>query len=263
MSRIDALFARLRRENGKALIVYLTAGFPSLALLPDVVMALSDEGVDVIELGIPFSDPLADGPTIQAASQWALRRGVTPRLVLRAVEGLRKRRVTLPIALMTYANPVFRYGINRFSRECLTSGADGLIVPDLPPEEGEPLIGSCRPLGINTIFLAAPTSTLSRLRRIVRASTGFIYYVSLTGVTGARRSVPPEVGSQVRAIKRLTALPVCVGFGISRPAQVREVVRVADGAIIGSAFLDAIRGARSCVRAAVRFIRPLRAACHA
>ena len=263
MSRIDAGFARLRREKGKALIVYLTAGFPSLALLPDLVSALADQGVDLLELGVPFSDPLADGPTIQAASNWALARGVTPRGVLRAVEGLRRRQVILPIALMTYANPVFHYGIRRFCRDCLTSGVDGLILPDLPPEEAGELVSACRPFGINTIFLAAPTSTPSRMRTIARASSGFIYYVSLTGVTGARRSISSGMASHVRSLKRMTTLPVCVGFGISRPAHVREVVRVADGAIIGSALLDAMRDARSCVTAAARFIRPLRSACHA
>lgn len=263
MSRIDAQFAGLRREKGKALIAYLTAGYPKASILTDLVKAMADVGVDVLELGVPFSDPLADGPTIQAASSRALKNGVTPRLVLQMVENLRRSQVILPIALLTYANPVLRYGIKRFCRETLLSGADGFIIPDLPLEEAGELIDEARPLGLNTIFLAAPTSPASRLRRIVKETTGFVYYVSLTGVTGARASLPGEVVTQVRAIQRMTDVPVCVGFGISRPAQVREVIRVADGVIVGSALLDAIGRSRSPVKAAVQFLKPLRRACHA
>ncbi len=261
MSRIDAAFARLRREKGKALVAYLTVGFPSVKLLPDLVEALEESGVDLLELGIPFSDPLADGPTIQAASQWALRQGVTPEGVLRCVEGLRRRRVILPIALLTYFNPVLQYGTSRFLRRSLDSGVDGFVIPDLPPEEAEDWVRAARPLGLNTIFLATPTSPPGRLRRIVDQSTGFIYAVSLTGVTGAKESLPRELTSYVRAIRRMTRLPVCVGFGLSRPSQVREILKVADGVIVGSALLDAIGKSRSPVEAAAEFIRPFKRAC--
>ncbi len=262
MNRIDATFARLRQRNAKALIAYLTVGFPSLKSLPGLVKVLAEEGVDLIELGIPFSDPLADGPTIQAASQQALKQKVTPPTVLRAVEGLRQDQFKHPIVVLTYYNPILQVGIKEFCRECVSHGVDGLIVPDLPPEEASELQAAARSLQVDTIFLAAPTSPVSRLKQIARASSGFIYYVSLTGVTGARSSVSREVASQVRRIKRLSPLPVCVGFGISGPAQVREVVQVADGAIVGSALLEVIAHApRNPIQAAGNFIRSLRRAC--
>jgi tryptophan synthase alpha chain len=178
------------------------------------------------------------------------------------VENLRRNRLIVPVALMTYANPVLRYGIKKFCRHALLSGADGFIVPDLPTEEAKELIEESRPLGLNTIFLASPTSPPSRLRQIAKCSTGFIYDVSVTGITGARVSLPSEVARQVRSIKRMTQTPVCVGFGISRASQVRRVARVADGVIIGSALLDAIGKAKSPIRAAVKFLKPLRRACH-
>ena len=263
MSRINVVLARLRRKNQKALIAYLTVGFPSLHALPGLVETLAGEGVDLMELGIPFSDPLADGPTIQAASQAALRHGVTTYQVLREVERLRRRGIEVPIVLMTYANPVFHYGIKNFCRDSVSSGVDGVIVPDLPPEEANDLIQAARPLGMDTIFLAAPTSPASRLERIVRSSTGFIYYVSLTGVTGARTYLASDLKGHVAAIKRMTNVPVCVGFGISRPDQVREVARVADGVIVGSALLDRIgRAGKDARYAAGTFIRRLKGACH-
>ncbi|MBI3333084.1 MAG: tryptophan synthase subunit alpha [Candidatus Omnitrophica bacterium] len=265
MNRIDAAFSGLSGKNGrKALIAYLTVGFPSVRALPEIVRLLVDEGVDLVELGIPFSDPLADGPTIQAASQWALEHRVTVRGVFDAVGGIRRRHQDLPLVLMTYYNPVSRFGVKEFCRESARRQVDGVIVPDLPPEEAGDLLRAARPARIDTIFLAAPTSPDSRLRRIVRASTGFIYYVSLTGVTGARASLPPEIKAHVRSIKRLTDLPVCVGFGISGPDQVRQVAAVADGAIIGSALLNVIGESRGKGFSRVAaFVRRLRSACHA
>ena len=262
MNRIDAAFARLRRKREKALIAYLTVGFPSLRMFPDLVSACADAGVDVLELGVPFSDPLADGPTIQAASEKALARGVSPASVLRQVKELRRRGVAVPLALMTYYNPVLRYGVRRFCRDGARSGVDGLIVPDLPPEEAGDLVRAARPAGIDVVFLAAPTSPRERLRRIAKASTGFVYYVSLTGVTGARGSLPAEVGDRVRAIRRMTRLPVCVGFGVSSPAQVRRIAQSADGVIVGSALLNLIeRSGGNAPRVAYRFLRGLKRAC--
>lgn len=264
MNRIERTFSQLRREGKKALIAYLTVGFPSVKILPELVEALAEAGADLIELGVPFSDPLADGPTIQAASQWALSHGMTPEKVFRAVEELRRRNVELPLALMTYVNPVFRFGFDRFCLRCAASGVDGLIVPDLPPEEAQELIQSARPLGVDTIFLAAPTSPVERLKTVVRSSTGFIYYVSLTGVTGTRGHLPREISNQVGRLKKMTDLPVCVGFGISRVSQVREVVRVADGAIIGSALLEEIGQTRgNAAKAAYTFMRRMKEACRA
>ncbi|MBI1953325.1 MAG: tryptophan synthase subunit alpha [Candidatus Omnitrophica bacterium] len=261
MNRIEAAFGRLRGERRKALIAYLTVGFPSMRLLEPLAACLQEGGVDLLELGIPFSDPLADGPTIQAASQKALLNGVTPGGVLKSVERLRGRGITLPIALMTYFNPVLRYGPARFCRDAVSAGADGVIVPDLPPEEAAELIRPARRENLDTIFLAAPTSPRERIRGIVRASRGFLYYVSLTGVTGARARLPVSLTDHVRLIKRMTTLPVCVGFGISRPDQVRAVTRVADGVIVGSALLAAVGRSGRPVAAASRFIRSLRRAC--
>ena len=262
MNRIDAAFAGLRRRKQKALIAYLTAGYPSVKLLPDLVQACADAGVDLVELGVPFSDPLADGPTIQAASERALANGVSPSTVLQQVKWIRRRDGRLPLALMTYYNPVLHYGLRRFCGDSRSAGADGLIVPDLPPEEAGELLRWARPSGLDTVFLAAPTSTAARLRQVVKHSRGFIYYVSLTGVTGARRDLPPQVGAQVKAIRKMTKLPVCVGFGVSTPAQVRQVVRVADGAIVGSALIQLIgRSGRKAPQAAYRFLRSMKRAC--
>ena len=262
MNRIDATFQQLRRRKKKALIPYLTVGFPSVALLPALVRAMVEAGADLIELGVPFSDPLADGPTIQAASSWALRQGVTPGRVIRSVENLRRRGIEVPLVLMTYYNPVFRYGVKAFCRDCSTAGVDGLIVPDLPPEEADELRQSARSRGLDAIFLAAPTSPGERLRRIARASSGFVYDVSLTGVTGARNGLPPGLEGHVRMLRGMTTLPVCVGFGISDGPQVRLVTRVADGAIVGSALLNVIgKSARDPVKQAASFIRKLKAAC--
>lgn len=262
MNRIDAKFRELKLRKEKALVVYLTAGFPSARMLPDLVNACVDAGVDVVELGVPFSDPLADGPTIQAASEKALANGVSPVWVLKQVKQLRRRGVEVPLGLMTYYNPVLRYGLRRFCGDAAAAGVDGLIVPDLPPEEAEDLLKAARPRGLDTIFLAAPTSTRERLKQAVRRSTGFIYYVSLTGVTGARSSLPAQVDAQVRAIKGMTRLPVCVGFGVSTPAQVRQVVHAADGAIVGSALMSLVgRAGRKAPHAAYRFLRGLKRAC--
>lgn len=261
MNRIDVTFARLRRQGRKALIGYLTAGYPTPAMLPGLAAACAEGGLDLLELGVPFSDPLADGPTIQAASQRALAQGQTPARILRQVRGLRRRGLGLPIVLMTYYNPVLRYGVRRFCMDSARSGADGIIVPDLPPEEAGELKSSTRRAGLDLIFLAAPTSPRERLKRIARASSGFIYYVSLTGVTGARSRLPAELAGGVRALRRMTRLPVCVGFGVSRPEQVKALARFADGVIVGSALLDRIGkgGGRAAARAR-DFVRGLRRA---
>ncbi|MCM8794786.1 MAG: tryptophan synthase subunit alpha [Candidatus Omnitrophica bacterium] len=262
MNRIDKMFNRLRKKKAKALIVYLTAGFPSRGDFLKVVKALVKEGLDLLEIGLPFSDPLADGPTIQASSAQALRQGVTPSEVLEMARRIRRSEPDLPLVLMTYYNPVFHYGLKRFCRQAAACGVDGLIVPDLPPEEASDLRRAAVKEGIHLIFLASPTSQAFRLRKISAGSRGFIYYVSVTGVTGARTALPKEVSAHLRAIKRISRLPVCVGFGISRPEHVRQVVRFSDGAVIGSALVDAIRRANgSPAKAAAAFVRPMRKAC--
>ena len=240
-NRIEKKFKELRKGKKKAFIVYVTAGDPGLSVTKKIVPALEASGADIIELGIPFSDPLADGPTIQAASHRALSKGVTLKKIFRMTGDLR-RSTRIPIAFMTYFNPVLKYGIKKFVKDCKLKGVDGVIIPDLPIEEAKDLIRFAKNENISTIFLAAPTSTRRRIKMITRSSTGFVYYVSLTGVTGARRELPPEVASNVRAIKSMTGKPVAVGFGISSPGQARSVARIADGVIVGSAIVKIIAG---------------------
>lgn len=239
MNRIDRKFNKLKKEKRKAFIAYITAGDPSLDMTKKVALALEGAGVDMIELGIPFSDPLADGPVIQAASHRALHKKVTLKKTFALVRDL--RRVTdIPIAFMTYYNPVLKYGVEKFAGSCKYNGVDGVIIPDLPYEEAKDMIRCAKREKIATIFLAAPTSTRKRVKDIVKNATGFIYYVSLTGVTGARNKLPPEIASNVRTIKSMTRKPVAVGFGISRPAQARSIAKIADGVIVGSAIVRII-----------------------
>ncbi len=239
MNRIDAKFKKLRKAGEKAFIAYITAGDPALGVTKKLVPALEGSGVDIIELGIPFSDPLADGPTIQAASQRALKNKVNLQRIFRLVRSLREK-TEIPIAFMTYYNPVLKYGLARFIRDCKTNGVDGVIVPDLPFEEARDLIRFSRRAGVATINLATPTSTRKRIKGLIKNSTGFIYYVSLTGVTGARSNLPEEIASKVRSIKSMTDKPLCVGFGVSTPAQAEAMARVADGVIVGSAMIKVI-----------------------
>ncbi len=260
VERLAAAFRRARRQRRAAFIAYLTAGYPSLAATRALVIELARAGVDVIELGLPFSDPLADGPTIQAASAQALRRGVTLRGIFQTVRAIR-RATDVPLVAMGYVNPVSHYGYRPFCRAAVAAGFDGVVVPDLPPEEAGELIQAARPAKLATIFLAAPTSPPARLRRIAAVSRGFVYVVSLTGVTGARRQLPREVLTQVRALRRLTRQPIAVGFGVSTPAQVRWLSGVADGVIVGSALVEAVtRGVvkrRGGVAGIGRWVRPL------
>jgi tryptophan synthase alpha chain len=243
MNRIDTKFAELRRVGKKAFIVYLTAGYPSLAVTEELVCSLEAAGVDIVELGVPFSDPMADGPTIQASSQQALAQGVTLTKILASVQKIR-RHTQVPMVLMTYYNPVFHFGEERFVREACQTGVDGLIVPDLPPQEASVLIRSARKEDLATIFFLAPTTTPQRMPQIIEAASGFIYYVSVTGVTGARQHLPAEMLTNIKKAKRVTSKPICVGFGISTPQQVAQVASIADGVIVGSAVIKEIEKAQ-------------------
>jgi tryptophan synthase alpha chain len=264
MNRIDKLFSKLRKQKKKAFIVYITAGYPSVRATERLIAGLEKSGSDMIELGIPFSDPLADGPTIQRASERALSRGVNIKAILKMV-GRARKKVTLPIVFMTYYNLVSHYGIKKFVGDSVRAGADGIIIPDLPPEEADELITESRRKGFAAIFLAAPTSTKKRLKRIAAASRGFIYYVSLTGVTGARARLPGDIIKNVKALKKITKKPVCVGFGISKPSQAKAISRLADGIIVGSAVIKVMErniGTKEFYRKVAGFVRTLERAVH-
>ena len=263
-NRIDRKFRELGLARKKAFIAYITAGDPSLAFTARLVPELEKAGVDILELGIPFSDPLADGPTIQAASQRALKAGATLSKIFRMAGTVRKK-TGMPIVFMTYYNPVLRHGVKRFFKDCAKFGVDGVIVPDLPCEEAAGLVKSAKKSGVASIFLAAPTSTTARLKRIAATSTGFIYYVSLTGVTGARRDLPREIGAKTRSIKRMTRTPVSVGFGVSTPLQAKKVASLADGVIVGSAIVKVIAGnirKKDAVSKVSRFVKTIAKAVH-
>ena len=244
MTRLSERLAILKQKGERALVCYVVAGDPSLDKTVELVRALADAGVDAIELGIPFSDPLADGPSIQAAGHRALERGATVAGVLETVRRIREIS-EIPIVLMTYYNPALRYGLERFARDVAAAGADGVIQTDLTPEEAGPWITAARAVNLDTVFLLAPTSTAERIDVVSRLSTGFIYCVSRTGVTGARESVPMELEAFVERVKSgVTAqekdLPVCVGFGVSRPEHVARIGAFADGVVVGSALVDLI-----------------------
>ncbi len=259
MNRIDHTFQELRPTGRLALIAYLTAGYPTLKDTPALVEAVAGAGADMIELGFPFSDPLADGPTIQAASQAALKQGVTVARALEAAASAR-RRTAVPLLVMTYLNPVLAFGVEAFCRQAAQAGIDGLIIPDLPPEEAGELRRAATQAGLDLVFFVAPTSTPARIRAAAAAATGFIYCVALTGVTGARDQLDPAVLPLVRSVKAETSLPVVVGFGLSRPEHLQALRGVADGAIVASALLDAIRQEpQDAVGAASRFVRGLEA----
>lgn len=239
LNRIDKAFEKARSENRAAMIFFLTAGHPTAEATVEAVEALAEAGADVIELGIPFSDPIADGPTIQHASQVALEGGMTVRGVLDLVRRIRERS-DVPLVLFSGYNPIFHFGEAKFGAGAAEAGADGVLVPDLPPEEATDLIEICRSRELKIVFLAAPTTTPERLREIAAHSTGFLYYISLRGITGARAALPEDLKEKVQAVKRTVELPVAVGFGISAPEHAREVAAVADGVVVGSALVRLI-----------------------
>jgi tryptophan synthase alpha chain len=262
MSRLSDRFALLLSRGERALVCYVVAGDPSLERTVDVVLALDEAGVDAIELGIPFSDPLADGPSIQASAQRALAAGSSVARSLEVVRAIRERS-SIPLVAMTYFNPILRYGVERFAREAARAGIDGVIQTDLTPEEAGEWVDAARANGLDSVFLVAPTSTDERIEIVSRLSTGFIYAVSRTGVTGARADIPEELPQLVARVKARTSAPVCVGFGVSRPEHVRRIGAFADGVVVGSALVDVIgrSGNSSGLAGAVRdFAADLKAA---
>jgi tryptophan synthase alpha chain len=234
-----SVIASVFKPDYKALIAYITAGYPDPKATVKIATALAEGGCDIIELGIPFSDPLADGATIQKASYQALKQGVTPETCLEIAAEIRKK-IKTPLVFMTYYNPVLNYGLNEFCRQCVKAGINGLIVPDLPPEEGLELETITRKDGLDLIYLLAPTSTENRINIVASSSRGFIYLVSLTGVTGARDTLAPELADFVGRVREVTSLPLCVGFGISKVEHARQAAALADGVIIGSRLIELI-----------------------
>lgn len=240
MSRIAAVMQRLRDERRTGLVAFVTAGYPSAELTPALVQALADGGADLIEIGIPFSDPLADGATIQQAGFAALSGGMTPAGCLEAVRAVRARGVGAPLLLMGYYNNVLAYGQDAFCRDLAAAGGDGLIVTDLPPEEAEDLHQACVRHDLDLIFLVAPTSTDERIDQAARLGSGFIYCVSLTGVTGARQHLPANLPAFLQRVRSRTSLPLAVGFGISNRSQVEQLSGLADAVVVGSAVINAL-----------------------
>ena len=245
MSRIDNRFAKLRAQNRAAFIAYVMAGDPEYGWSLEIVRGLPGAGVDVIELGIPFTDPMADGPAVQAAGQRALAAGQTLRKTLDMVRSFREEDVETPIILMGYYNPIYSMGVDSFVSAAKQSGVDGLIVVDLPPEEDEELCLPANAAGLHFIRLATPTTDDRRLPRVLQNTSGFVYYVSITGITGAAAAVAGDVGPEVARIKKATDLPVCVGFGIKTPENAASIARVADGVVVGSAIVNQIGDGKS------------------
>lgn len=254
IEHIRTTFAQAKAANRAAFMPYLPVGYPDLPTSLDLLQALAEAGADLIEVGVPFSDPLADGPVIQAATQQALALGVTPADCLAAVRRLRQRRVAVPLMLMGYINPILAYGVERYAADAADAGADGLIIPDLPPDEAEEVEAACQRHGLAMIYLVAPTSTTERIAQAARHSTGFIYLVSVAGITGARADLPPHLAGFVARVRALADLPLAVGFGIGTPAQAAAVAGIADGVVVGSALVKLAGGdaPRPAVLAAAR-----------
>jgi tryptophan synthase alpha chain len=240
-TRIDTRFAELKKQGRSAFVTYVMAGDPDLTTSLEIVKALPKAGSDVIELGIPFTDPMADGPSIQAAGLRALKNGTTLKKTLELVRGFRKDDNVTPLVLMGYYNPIYIYGVDKFLADAKTSGVDGLIIVDLPPEEDDELCIPALKAGLNFIRLATPTTDDKRLPAVLSNTSGFVYYVSIAGITGAAAADATAVGEAVARIKRHTKLPICVGFGIRTPEAARAIAEKADGSVVGTALVDALK----------------------
>lgn len=261
MTRIDDTFARLRAQKRKAFVTYIMCGDPDLETSMQVMNGLPEAGVDIIELGIPFTDPMADGPTIQLAGQRALDHGMTMDKVLNAVRDFRTRDATTPIVLMGYYNPIYSRGVDRFLSEAVEAGIDGLIIVDLPPEEDSELCIPAQKAGLNFIRLATPTTDDKRLPKVLQNTSGFVYYVSITGITGSAAPEAANVAPEVARIKKQTDLPVIVGFGITTPEAAENIASVADGCVVGSAIVSQIAAGKP-VAEVLDFVAGLAAGAH-
>lgn len=261
MTRIEKRFAALEADGRKAFVAFIMAGDPTPETCEQVLLGLPDAGVDVVELGMPFTDPMADGPAIQRAGQRALEGGQTMDRTLAMVKSFRGRHPDTPLVLMGYYNPIYARGVDRFLADAREAGVDGLIIVDLPPEEDEELCIPAQKAGLDFIRLATPTTDDRRLPRVLTNTSGFVYYVSITGITGSAAANAAAVGPEVARIKAASQLPVCVGFGIRTPESSREIAGVADGAVVGSAIVDRI-GAGEKVEDILAFVRTLADATH-
>jgi len=239
MNRIDLLFRKLQRDGKKALVPFLTAGDPDLASTRDLVLALEESGAHMIELGVPFSDPMADGPVIQASSLRALRQDIDLNKIIILVHELRQR-TDIPVVLMTYFNPVYRMGLEKLARQASLAGVDGFVIPDLPLEESAEWRAAARSNNLAAIFLVAPNTPQARATLIARKTSGFLYAVSVTGVTGKRKEIPQGLTDYLKMLRSVTNKPLVVGFGITSPTHVREIGPLCDGVIIGSALIDLV-----------------------
>jgi len=261
MNRIEKKFLQLRRNNKKAFIVFITAGYPNLNTTARLIKEFDRIGVDIVELGVPFSDPMADGPIIQEASQQALKDNVHLCDILSLVKKIRRDSINIPLCLMTYYNPIFCFGQQRFVKEAREAGVDGVIIPDLPPEEGREFMRLADKRNLDVICFVSPTTSARRIKYITSIAKGFIYYVSLTGVTGLRQRLPADLKEHLKRIKKITKKPVCVGFGVSNRSQVKQIYLVASGVIVGSAIVRQIKqnlGKDNLVEKVGRFVNNLK-----
>jgi tryptophan synthase alpha chain len=260
MGRISEKFDYMRSKKEKALIVYLTAGDPSLEITKNLIFALENAGADILEIGVPFSDPTADGPVIQAAARRALKSGTTLEAVLKLVEEVRQVS-QIPIVLFGYFNPIFAYGVKKFAHTAKMAGVDGVLVVDLPPEEAQELREYTDAVGVDFISLIAPTTGKERTRRIAADATGFIYYISITGITGTAAPKIADIKTAVEKIRKITKLPVAIGFGISQPQQAREIGQFADGIVVGSAvvrLIDENRNKSDLLKIVADYVRAIK-----
>lgn len=260
ITHISRTFEQARLQGRAALMPYYTLGYPNLADSQAIVEAIAEAGADLVELGVPFSDPLADGPTIQRSTQTALERGASVKRCLELTARLRQAGVDQPLLLMGYYNPILAYGVERYAAAAAQAGADGFIVPDLPPEEADELDAACQRNGLALVFMLSPNSTPERIAAVAARTHGFIYLVSLTGVTGARQALPDHLQEFITRVRQQARIPLVVGFGISTPEQAQQVGCLADGVVVGSALINAVDQAQDPCQGAGEFMTSLRRA---
>ncbi|OGW81280.1 MAG: tryptophan synthase subunit alpha [Omnitrophica bacterium RIFCSPLOWO2_12_FULL_44_17] len=257
-NRLTKLINQAKKTKRKLFVAYVTLGYPGLAVTEKAILTLEKAGADILELGIPFSDPLADGPTIQGASEYALRRDISIKDGVRLIEKLRKKNLKMPVVCFSYWNPILHFGGDQLFRKLKQNGFDGLIIPDLSIEEGQAIEEKAKANNLSLVYLVAPTTNPARMKKIAKRSNDFIYYVSLRGVTGVRNSVPTDLVENVKLLKRITKKPILVGFGVSEPEQAREICKTADGIIVGSAIVKELGKGESGIKRIESMARAIR-----